>query len=159
MFSIIPDMSTQNETFLPGLGERLKEERKRLGLSQEEFAKRAGVKRLAQLQYEKEAREPRTSYLAALSEMGVSLSYVLFGKRALESALGSESIRRIEKKIFDLLEAYVAGQCGGYLSSDGRYVLFEVMRSHCILAASKGLDAESNLAAFFPKRVEGNGWG
>ncbi len=157
MFSIIPDMPTQNETFLPGFGERLKEERKRLALNQDEFAERAGVKRLAQLQYEKEAREPRTSYLAAIGAMGVSLSYVIFGKRPLESALGPEAIRRIEKKIFDLLEAYVAEQCGGYLSSDGRYVLFEVMRSHCIQAASKGLDAESNLAAFFPKRAEGNG--
>ncbi|WP_156919321.1 helix-turn-helix domain-containing protein [Azovibrio restrictus] len=150
-------MPTQNETFLPGFGERLKEERKRLGLSQDEFAERAGVKRLAQLQYEKEAREPRTSYLAAIGAMGVSLSYVIFGKRPAESVLGPEAIRGIEKKIFDQLEAYVAEQCGGYMSSEGRYVLFEVMRSHCIQAASKGLDVESNLAAFFPKRFEGNG--
>lgn len=150
-------MPTQNETFVPGFGERLKDERKRLGLNQDEFAERAGVKRLAQLQYEKEAREPRTSYLTAIGAMGVSLSYVIFGKGLLESALATDSIRRIEKKIFDLLEAYVAEQCGGYLSSDGRYVLFEVMRSHCIQAESKGLDAESKLAAFFPKRAEGNG--
>ncbi len=150
-------MPTQNETFLPGFGERLKEERKRLGLNQDEFAERAGIKRLAQLQYEKEAREPRNSYLAAIATMGVSLSYLIFGKRPPESALGAEAIRRIEKKIFDLLEAYVAEQCGGYLSADGRYVLFEVMRSYCIQAANKGLDVESNLAAFFPERVERNG--
>lgn len=157
MFSIIHDMPTQNETFLPGFGERLKEERKRLALNQDEFAERAGIKRLAQLQYEKEAREPRTSYLAAIGAMGVSLSYVIFGKRAVGSALGPESIRRIEKRIFDLLETYVAEQCGGYMSSDGRYVLFEVMRSHCLQAASTELDAERSLDAFFPKRGGGNG--
>lgn len=150
-------MSTQIETFQPGFGERLKEERKRLALSQDEFAERAGVKRLAQLQYEKEVREPRTSYLAALGEMGVSLSYVLFGKRTPESALGQERVKQIEKKIFDLLEAYVAEQCGGHLSADGRYVLFDVIRAQCLLAASKGADAESNLAAFFPNRIERNG--
>ncbi|NHC06887.1 hypothetical protein DFR40_1819 [Azonexus fungiphilus] len=144
-------MPTQNETFLPGLGERLKEERKRLALSQEEFAERAGVKRLAQLQYEKEIREPRTSYLAALGAMGVSLGYVLFGKEPSDRTLAPEATRRIEKKIFDLIDEYAATQCNGVLSSDERFVLFEVMRAHCIQAELNGRNSEEEAVTFIPK--------
>lgn len=151
------NMSAQSETFVPGFGERLREERKRLGLSQDEFAERAGIKRLAQLQYEKEVREPRTSYLAALGALGVSLSYVLFGEKADSKGMLPEETRRIERKIFDLIDEYVANQCGGILSSEGRYVLFEVMRAHCVQAALSGRSAEDNLETFLPKRAEGNG--
>lgn len=150
-------MSTQNETFAPGFGERLRDERKRLGLSQDEFAGRVGVKRLAQLQYEKEVREPRTSYLAALGALGVSLSYVLFGKKGPEGWLPPEGMRKIERQIFDVIDEYVASQCGGEMSSDGRYVLFEVMRARCIQAELSGLSVVECLSEFIPKR--GGGYG
>jgi len=146
------NMTAQNETFVSGFGERLREERKRLGLSQDEFAERVGIKRLAQLQYEKEVREPRTSYLAALGVLGVSLNYLLFGKRSSSESMTPDETRRIEKKIFDLIDEYVANQCGGVLSSEGRYVLFEVMRAQCVQAALMGRRAEDNLEAFLPKR-------
>jgi transcriptional regulator with XRE-family HTH domain len=143
-------MPTQIETLAPGFGERLKEERMRLGLNQEEFAQLAGIKRLAQLHYEKESRQPRITYLAAVGAMGASLSYLIFGKRSAESLLGPDAIRAIEKYIFDALEAYVTAHCGGSLSSDGRYALFEIMRKQCTYAAINGQDVESSLASFFP---------
>ena len=144
-------MPTQNETFLPGFGDRLREERKRLGLNQDEFAERAGIKRLAQLQYEKEIREPRTSYLAALGAIGVSLGYVLFGKRPSDRGLAPEAVRRIEKRTFDLIDEYAAAQCNGVLSSDERFVLFEVMRAHCIQSELNGRDSQEDAVAFLPK--------
>lgn len=146
-------MSIQKDVFPLGFGERLKDERRRLGLSQEEFAERAGVKRLAQLQYEKEIREPRTSYLAALGAMGISLSYVLFGRKSLDMTLAPEATRRIEKKIFDLIDEYAATQCNGVLSSHERFVLFEVMRAHCIQAELNGRNAEEEAVTFLPKRA------
>jgi transcriptional regulator with XRE-family HTH domain len=63
-------MNTGLETIPPGLGDRLREERKRLKLTQEEFALRTGVKRTAQVNYENETREPKISYLAALPPIG-----------------------------------------------------------------------------------------
>lgn len=66
--------------------------------------------------------------------------------------MSPEEARRIEKKIFELIEEYVSNQCGGILSSEGRYVLFEVMRAHAVQAALIGRRAEDNLDAFLPKR-------
>lgn len=68
-------MSTQSVN----IGERLREERKRLGLSQTDFAKLAGVHLNTQSRYEKGDREPDSSYLEALGKAGVDVNYVLFG--------------------------------------------------------------------------------
>lgn len=62
--------------------ERLREERKKLGLSQEEFALVAGVKKLAQGNYEKGERHPDSRYLAAIAAAGADVLYILTGQRA-----------------------------------------------------------------------------
>ena len=61
------------------VGERLREERKRLGLSQTEFARVTGVHLNTQSRYEKGDREPDTAYLEAISRAGVDAIYVLTG--------------------------------------------------------------------------------
>jgi transcriptional regulator with XRE-family HTH domain len=61
------------------IGDRLREERKRLGLSQTDFARLAGVHLNTQSRYEKGDREPDSSYLEALGKEGVDVNYVLFG--------------------------------------------------------------------------------
>ena len=48
-----------------GIGERLKEERERIGLSQTEFAAKAGASKNSQYNYEKGERSPDAAYLAA----------------------------------------------------------------------------------------------
>lgn len=58
-------------------GDRLREERKRLGLSQTEFAKAAGVHLNTQSRYEKGEREPDTAYLSALAGIGVDVGYIV----------------------------------------------------------------------------------
>lgn len=63
-------------------GERLSGERKRLGLSQTEFAKLGGVKRLAQGRYESGERRPDADYLMKISAGGVDLLFVLTGARS-----------------------------------------------------------------------------
>ncbi|MBN8518744.1 MAG: helix-turn-helix transcriptional regulator [Candidatus Accumulibacter sp.] len=59
--------------------ERLREERKRLGLSQTEFAKAVGVHLNTQSRYEKGHTEPDMAYLEAISQAGVDVVYVLSG--------------------------------------------------------------------------------
>jgi len=66
-------MSTVMSTF----GNRLREERKRLGLSQTEFAKAVGVHLNTQSRYEKGEREPDTAYLSALAGIGVDVGYIM----------------------------------------------------------------------------------
>lgn len=64
-----------------GTGERLREERDRLGLNQTDFGVVAGVSRGTQKAYELETSSPSIDYLLALQGMGVDVHYVLTGSR------------------------------------------------------------------------------
>jgi len=109
---------------MSSFGDRLKEERERLGLSQTAFAERAGTTRKTQFNYETNARRPDTDYVALAIEMGVDAAYVLTGNRgfqapsldAAESAL-LDSYRRCppEAKIHLIQTAALlsAGLAGG----------------------------------------------
>ena len=68
-----------------GVGDRLREERDRLGLNQTDFGAKGGVSRGTQKAYELGANSPYLRYLAALEGAGVDIQYVLSGSRALLS--------------------------------------------------------------------------
>jgi transcriptional regulator with XRE-family HTH domain len=68
------------------LGERLRQERKRLGLSQEAFAERAKVSRTAQTHYELGKTPPDINYMARIGEAGADVTYILSGRRSGEVA-------------------------------------------------------------------------
>ena len=76
-----------------GINERLREERTRLGHSQETFGELGGVGKQAQLRYEKGERHPDTQYMAAISAIGADVLYILTGSRAKkeEAAIQPES--------------------------------------------------------------------
>lgn len=139
-------MNTPFNVIAPEFGVRLREERARLALTQAELANRAGVQRLTQSQYESETRVPNIRYLSAVGAAGVNLYYLLFGKKSAESA-SSQHVdeRRIEQQVFSLIEDYVRVRCGGQLSAEGRFVLFEVMRAHLIHATQVGTSADLNI--------------
>lgn len=62
-----------------GVGKRLKAERNRLGLSQEELAARIGVTKITVFAYEHETSPMTVPTLVKLAEAGVSLSKLLEG--------------------------------------------------------------------------------
>lgn len=64
------------------IGARLRQERKRLGLSQREMGSLGGVAANAQGKYESGERAPRADYLAAIARGGVDVLYVLTSRRA-----------------------------------------------------------------------------
>lgn len=64
------------------IGERLREERERLGLSQSAFGAIGGVLKQAQFNYEKGDRFPDAAYLEAVHKAGVDIQYVISGERA-----------------------------------------------------------------------------
>ncbi|WP_186289481.1 helix-turn-helix domain-containing protein [Methylomonas koyamae] len=72
---------------MSNFGDRLKEERERLQLSQSAFGDIGGVRKQAQLHYEKGERFPDSNYLAAIANSGVDVAYVLTGQRTQNAAV------------------------------------------------------------------------
>ncbi|MDU1170734.1 MAG: helix-turn-helix transcriptional regulator [Citrobacter freundii] len=71
-------------------GERLKEERVRLGLSQAALGEIGGVRKQAQLNYEKGERNPDSAYLSAIAKFGADIQYIVTGIRSAESLSSDE---------------------------------------------------------------------
>lgn len=71
-----------------GVGERLREERERLGLNQTEFGTLLGVSRGTQKNYELGANSLDLRYVSALVERKVDAGYVLTGARSLPEGEG-----------------------------------------------------------------------
>lgn len=64
------------------IGERLREERERLGENQTDFAALAGVTRKTLFGYETAERMPPADALAAWAEIGLDVGYVVLGQRS-----------------------------------------------------------------------------
>lgn len=60
-------------------GDRLREERVRMGLNQTEFGELAGVTKKSQMLYEADERAPDARYLLAITEAGANVLYILTG--------------------------------------------------------------------------------
>jgi transcriptional regulator with XRE-family HTH domain len=77
------DTFLQKMSTLPSqeIGLRLKEERKLLGLTQEELANKLAIRRGTQIRYENGSRTPSAEYLANAANIGIDLVYVLTGLR------------------------------------------------------------------------------
>jgi transcriptional regulator with XRE-family HTH domain len=80
------------------IGERLKEERLRLGLSQTELGAAGGKGKTTQINYEKGAGSPDAEFLAAAAEKGVDVLYVVTGRRTPEasSSFNGDEIALVE---------------------------------------------------------------
>ena len=77
-----------------GYGERIKEERQRLKLTQADFAKLAGVSRQSQANYETEEREPSAAYLINLYDQ-VNVPYILSGQRSSAGDIDAKVVEAI----------------------------------------------------------------
>lgn len=66
------------------IGERLKSERERLGYSQTDFASIGGASKGSQISWEKGPTTPNAAFLAAVSEIGADILYVVTGRREVE---------------------------------------------------------------------------
>lgn len=65
------------------IGERIRNERKRLGHNQDEFCSAVGVSRKTQSHYESDKHSPDTNYLTEASRIGVDIGYVITGRRSV----------------------------------------------------------------------------
>ncbi len=84
--------------------ERLKEERSAKDLTQEEFSVLGGVKKQAQLNYEKGKRVPDLLYLANLAEAGIDIQYIVTGVRS------THALNEVEQKLMGCFKNADAGK-------------------------------------------------
>lgn len=61
------------------IGQRLREERERLGYTQPAFAELAGTTKKSQIDYEKDLTQPKAGYLASISSAGADIHYIITG--------------------------------------------------------------------------------
>jgi len=121
-----PDFSSK-------LGERIREERKRLALTQAEFAERVGVKVLAQGAYESGRREPRASYFDLASKIGADAVYLVTGNRHLASP-SQIDLRKAEMEAFRALDDEMLNKYGSLLDGKERYFVFDALRDRLLLS-------------------------
>ncbi len=69
----------------------MRDERLRIGLSQDEFATVGGVARRSQSAYESDERAPDATYLLAVRAIGVDIGYVLTGERLVAGEAATEA--------------------------------------------------------------------
>ena len=75
--------------FMSTYGDRLKNERLRLKLTQAQLADAGGVGRHAQSCYERDITLPRADYLAAITLQGIDTVYIITGRRTLAVSLSA----------------------------------------------------------------------
>jgi transcriptional regulator with XRE-family HTH domain len=71
----------EERTFLHILGDRLMQERARLGMTQAELASLTGITRRTQINYESGQRAPDAAYLGAVDKKGIDALFVVTGRR------------------------------------------------------------------------------
>lgn len=132
---------------LEGFGERLKEERKRLQLSQAQLGELGGVARLAQLQYESEVTSPTIRYIAAIAEAGIDLNYLMFGTRFASTSLAPEQMDKIEDRAFAWVEAVAEKRPDGKLDARTRRFLVRVVRNILVQIEQGGLPESTDIGS------------
>ncbi|WP_369951965.1 XRE family transcriptional regulator [Ralstonia syzygii] len=74
------------------IGERLREERERLGFTQPAFAALAETTKKSQIDYEKDLTQPKAGYLAAIAKVGGDVQYIVTGVRSLAALAPDETV-------------------------------------------------------------------
>lgn len=122
--------------------ERLKEERKRLGLSQTEFARLGGVGKTTQINYESGERSPDADYLAAIAIVGVDVQYILTETRS-SMALAPEErflIKQFRASPKALQQAALRVLLGADQESSAVTPKYTVDFSHAVIHQAAGGD-------------------
>jgi DNA-binding XRE family transcriptional regulator len=79
----------EKRNYLHQFGERLAQERARLGLTQADLAEHAGIARRTQINYERGERAPDATYLHALDARGIDPLFLITGRAAHSTVIAS----------------------------------------------------------------------
>ena len=83
------------------IGNRLREERERIGLTQQELAARGGVAKKSQTNYELGKTDPAASYLGLIVHAGVDVLFVLTGQRSAPANTGDPEEMELLRRFRD----------------------------------------------------------
>ncbi|MFV2030766.1 helix-turn-helix domain-containing protein [Neisseria sp. S1] len=83
-------------------GNRLKEERKKLGLTQAQAAEKCGVSGRMWGDYERGISQPKTELFFQFEKAGIDVQYVMHGRRDETAAMPSEKLSKEEQELLDL---------------------------------------------------------
>lgn len=109
-------------------GQRLRDERFRIGLSQAEMGEAGGVKRATQHLYESDVRVPDLKYLERVRDAGADLSYLVLGIRQRQQ--GADAIPFSPStltKIYRVVDEYCIDAEGELLPIEIRVRVFQVL--------------------------------
>lgn len=104
------------------IGERLREERERLGFTQPSFAGLAETTKKSQIDYEKDLTQPKAGYLAAIAKVGADVQYIVTGVRSGTGLARDEEelLSRYRSASLELKAAAIGAlTAGAKPSSDG----------------------------------------
>lgn len=87
------------------LGERLKEERERLGFNQIDFAKIVGASRKTQIRWEKDESAPGADALEMWAKIGLDVLYVVVGQKTKIPPC-SDEVPKMTSQKQTLMDAY-----------------------------------------------------
>ena len=93
----------EEKEHMAAIGQRIRYERQRIGLSQADLASLVGVHRKTQGNYELGARKADAHYLQELATAGVDISYVLTGESSNEALQAYRSVLdaiRVELRLY-----------------------------------------------------------
>lgn len=100
--------------FATGLGQRLQEERKRLGLTQVQLADLLGVSRRTILNHETEVHPVPLEILNRLDQIGADCFYLLYGRRFAELSIPLDT--KLLERVLDQAKAQHLDQNGKKIS-------------------------------------------
>jgi transcriptional regulator with XRE-family HTH domain len=119
---------------------RLRLERARLGLTQEQFASLGGVKRASQHMYEQSERVPDIHYLQRLSEHQIDVVHLLLGQKVPSSSVGQLILSgSLLSDIYSVVDEFGCDIHGDLLPLRDRLKLFQFL-----CAAVAGPDSQIN---------------
>jgi len=110
-----------------GLGKRLREERERLGMTQEEFGALGGVLRETQYLYEQGKRTPSVEYLLGVVAGGASLEFLAFGERGRDQRQNLCLDREVLAAAYKLVDEFVRDSKGQPFSPGRRARIFDAI--------------------------------
>lgn len=97
------DHVNRKEVQMDTIGDRLKSERLRLGLTQDAFSRAGGSSKPSQVRYERGERFPDGDYFSRIALIGADLLYILTGERTPEGDDSSrDAAQGIDKLLFML---------------------------------------------------------
>lgn len=101
-----------------GFGERMRSERKRLGLTQEDLAQRVGIRQQTVLKYEKGDTSPALQFIYALHGLGFNMQFLLYGREQapLPRDFPPDVIRYVANVVPQIEQKFA----GGSLSNETR---------------------------------------